>query len=191
LDPDVGTFEKLWHSVTPHGETTNEEYFRLRSGLIKFFQWRRGESPEDLADETLARVIDRLENGEVTSNLATYCYSVAAGVWKEYLGTRKKMRLAAVELEDILSLRAPLAEDLNDDDTKHECLELCLQKLLPKDRALILQYYQKEKSAKIEQRIKLAKDLGTSVNGLRVRIFRIRERLERCITQCMEEKAQE
>ncbi|HET9532865.1 MAG TPA: hypothetical protein VFQ92_21095, partial [Blastocatellia bacterium] len=59
-----------------------------------------------------------------------------------------------------------------------------LQRLSPDNRELILQYYDKEKGAKIESRKQLAERLGISVNTLRMRALRIREYLQRCVENC-------
>ena len=52
------------------------------------------------------------------------------------------------------------------------------------DRKLILSYYEGA-ATKIENRKQMAESLGISVNGLRIRVHRIREKLEKCITACL------
>jgi hypothetical protein len=55
---------------------------------------------------------------------------------------------------------------------------------------LILDYYAKEKQAKIDHRHELAQRLGISVETLRVRVFRVRASIEECIKNCLRRKQQ-
>jgi len=73
---------------------------------------------------------------------------------------------------------------------REECLHSCLLKLSADKRELILNYYAKEKQAKIEHRTEMARQLGTTVETLRVRVYRIRATLEGCIERCLDRMAQ-
>ena len=74
---------------------------------------------------------------------------------------------------------------------REECLHACLKKLGAKKKDLILKYYAKEKQAKIDQRAELATQLGTNVENLRVKVFRIRNTLVECIERCLDRKAKQ
>ncbi len=65
------------------------------------------------------------------------------------------------------------------------CLRDCLQTLSTDNRELILQYYQGEKSEKINNRKRLMERLGVPVNTLRMRALRLRERLQGCVEECL------
>jgi len=65
-----------------------------------------------------------------------------------------------------------------------DCLHGSLDQLSPPDRDVIVQYYQNEKSAKINNRKDLATKLGLQMNALRLRAFRIRAGLEACVERC-------
>ena len=65
------------------------------------------------------------------------------------------------------------------------CLESCLQKLEPAARELILRYYREEKQAKIADRGAMARSLGIGAPALRLRLHRIRGRLEPCVKDCL------
>jgi len=78
------------------------------------------------------------------------------------------------------------AEDENL-ELEYECFCACLQKLDQATRELILAYYLEEKQAKINHRKELAKELGLVPNALRVRMRRIRAKLEECIEICVEQ----
>lgn len=67
------------------------------------------------------------------------------------------------------------------------CLERCLSGLPAENRDLIVRYYEGEKSAKIENRKRLAAELEISVHALEVRAYRIREGLYDCISDCLKQ----
>jgi uncharacterized membrane protein len=67
-------------------------------------------------------------------------------------------------------------------------LQNCLQKLNSEQREFILNYYQGEKSEKINNRKKLVEDSGKGVTNLRVQAHRIRAKLQKCVTECVERK---
>ncbi|HWP42680.1 MAG TPA: sigma factor-like helix-turn-helix DNA-binding protein, partial [Blastocatellia bacterium] len=78
-----------------------------------------------------------------------------------------------------------------DSEARLRCLEECMQKLPPETRRLIISYYEGEEGAKIENRRRLAEQMDLSVNSLRIRLHRLRERLERCVSGCMNYDASE
>jgi hypothetical protein len=51
-----------------------------------------------------------------------------------------------------------------------------------------MQYYQDEKRDKIDHRKGLAERLGIPLNALRSRAQRMRDRLEKCVSECVEKK---
>ena len=72
-------------------------------------------------------------------------------------------------------------------EEKHECLELCLQRLSPIERELIRRYHEKdgEGKAKIVSRERLAQELGMTVSALRLKAFWLREKLRICMESCL------
>ncbi|HSE96730.1 MAG TPA: hypothetical protein VLD57_00580, partial [Blastocatellia bacterium] len=60
-------------------------------------------------------------------------------------------------------------------------------KLVSPDRKLMLQYYQDERRAKIDHRIDLARQMGVSLNTLRMRTHRIRQKLQKCVIDCLKQ----
>ncbi|MGH9938270.1 MAG: RNA polymerase sigma factor [Blastocatellia bacterium] len=157
------------------------KYESLRLTLIKFFDWRGARFPEECADETLNRVIRKIDEGETIRDVPTYCHGVARLVLLEKLKGPDSKR---ADIEDLspAALRAPEPEEKDD---KQECFEWCLNELPLESRQLILQYYSDEKREKIGRRLSLAQRLGIPLNALRSRAQRIRNRLEECIHDCM------
>jgi DNA-directed RNA polymerase specialized sigma24 family protein len=157
-----------------------EQYEHIRLALVKFFDWRRAQFPEELADEAINRVIRKVDEGESLRDVPSYCLGVARLVWRESLKRPESQR---ADLEEIGPLAAPSSE--NEEDERQACFERCLRELPPENRQIILQYYQDERRQKINNRLALTERLGIPLNALRSRVQRIRDRLEQCVVRCL------
>lgn len=151
------------------------KYEVIRFGLIKMLVRRGCHCAEELADETITRVVGKVERIADTyvGDPAPYFYGVAQNVFMEY--TRKRPQ----PLPRIV--QSPL-EDLDND---YECLEECLKYLSPESRWLIREYYQEDKKAKVDRRKQLAEQLGVTQHTLRMRAHRIKSILKKCILDCV------
>lgn len=185
--PTQDAFQKFLKWLDQGVDSGGERYLEVRRRLNSYFDRKNCLSSDELADETLTRVAQKLdEKGEITGlSPIHYCYVVAKFVFLEYL---RRPEQGQASLEDLTTLPKSrdnpgsgieaLAQD------KMECLETCLNKLAPADRELILDYYQGEQAIKIERRAQLAARLGISMNALSIRACRIRQRLELCVRRC-------
>ncbi len=171
----------------------------MRSRLIKFFECRNCEIALDLTDETINRVARRISEGEniPPASLSAYFYGVARNVLKEHRNSPEKN---ACSLDLLESSRHPVENPLEINRLRSEknlleqlleCLDSCVNKLSDKDREIILVYYEGEYGAKIENRRKIARIFGMNINNLRIRVFRIREKLERCVQLCRKKAVSE
>lgn len=158
------------------GSDAGEEYERLRFRLCTFFAQRRCRFPEELADETINRVILKIGEQTIENRLA-YFYGVAKNVYRESL--RKEREHLDV---DELSLAAPPAPE---PDFSAECLERCLAALPPESRGLILEYFSEAKHAKIELHRRISESFRVSQTALRMRVMRIKQKLSSCVRECM------
>jgi RNA polymerase sigma-70 factor (ECF subfamily) len=152
-----------------------DKYEEIRIRLIKMFETRGCAIPEDLTDETIDRVARKLDELAATyeGNPALYFHGVARLVHLEYL--RQRPRLITV----------PSPADPAETEQLHECLDRCLNRLSPRNRELILQYYEDEPQPGSDARKELARRLGISPNAVRIRTHRIRESLGRCVRDCL------
>ena len=91
-------FDKLLTCLDPDRERAGIRYEIVRLKLVKFFEWRGCESPEDQADETINRVARRIDEGEVINNLESYFLGVARLLLLESEKRRAKERAAVAEL---------------------------------------------------------------------------------------------
>jgi len=152
------------------------KYEDIRRKLIKIFVCQGCPSGEDLADETINRVIRKMPeladmyNGDP---LAYFC-GVARNVLLEHF---KK---------DSAALPLPPPDSPEQKEREYECLERCMKVLTPENRDLMLGYYKEEKRAKIVHRKELADRLGIALNALRIRAYRIRTGLQGCVENCLQ-----
>jgi DNA-directed RNA polymerase specialized sigma24 family protein len=181
-------FQNLLVRLHPDRNQAGEKYEELRRKLIKFFEWNSCSAPEDLVDETLDRVAKRLGAEEVR-DVSAFAWGVAKNVRQE--AQKRSARL--VPISDLPQGANPLREKENlenaiqermDQGRRSQCFLLCLQCLGTKDRDLFLKYHSAGEQAATERQ-HLADDFGLTIAALRVRINRMRERIERCVAGCM------
>lgn len=188
-DPAVPpeNFDEILAWLNPDREVAAVMYVQLRHDLAKLFTFRGCNDPEGLTDKVFDRVAKKLDEVRPTyvGDRRPYFRAVANNLVKEDL---KKARFQ-VSLEEP-EWREPTALRSKEDATEdmEECLSSCLQKLNPENRQLIVDYYAKEKQAKIDHRSELAQQLGISVVNLRVKAHRIRLSLHACIERCLKNK---
>jgi DNA-directed RNA polymerase specialized sigma24 family protein len=177
-----GAFEKLLAVLGPERELAAANYERIRLRLLRFFEWRRADCPEDLADRTIDRVGKRLEDGDTirASDPAAYFYGVARNVLKEHWSEKKREMSAVSRLGDL----PPVDQD-PESERRFRCLEECLEALPMENRGLVLDYYVGRGIGKIENRRRTALRLGVAPNALRIRMHRLRAGLEQCVERCM------
>jgi DNA-directed RNA polymerase specialized sigma24 family protein len=176
-----GAFERFLSCLDADIEHAGEKYEAIRRKLVKYFDWRGAHFPEECADETLDRVVRKLEAGETIRDIPTYCHGIARLV---FLETLKKPDNRRVGLDELSSVAAPPALR-EDEGAKQDCFARCLGGLPVESRQLLLQYYQDELREKINNRQAMADSLRIPLNALRSRVQRLRDKLERCITDCL------
>jgi DNA-directed RNA polymerase specialized sigma24 family protein len=175
--------EKFLAALDPDSHRAGEKYETIREALISFFDWQGGLSPEDLCDETLNRVVRKIDEGEVVRNIPAYCRAVARLVLLE---DRIVTTARRADVEELAALPAPAP--VENCDERSEWLKNCLRELPLESRQLVLQYYKEDKQQNIDARAALAARLGVPLNALRSRIQRLRDRLEHCVRRAMQRK---
>jgi RNA polymerase sigma factor (sigma-70 family) len=174
-----------------------EEYELTRAALVRLFRYRGCNSPHELADETIDRVARKLAEGTIVprQELVNYFYGVARNVLREYL---RDPETGSQSTDELAPAHHP-AEDPEESrrfsservifERRLLCLEGCLEQLPPETRTLIVTYYEGKEGAKIKNRQRLARELEVSLNSLRIRVHRLREQLETCVSTCMRQGA--
>ena len=174
--------EGLLACLDPDRALASDKYEQVRRKLIKFFGWRGCPFPDELADETINRVARKIDDGLTLSgdSIHRYFHGVARMLAKEAFKRRSREQLE-------VSLRFPLfvgGADEDDRQARLERLQRYLDGLSPEESELLLQYYRGEKSEKIHNRKELADRLNIPMNALRIRIHRLRGKLERGMEEC-------
>lgn len=171
-------FARFLACLNKDAERAGASYESIRLALIKFFDWRGALFPEELADESLNRVIRKIAEGDTPRDVPTYCHGVARIVLLESLKRPESRRADIEELGQVAA-----SEPEFEPDERLARFERCLRELSAESRQLILQYYQDERRLKINNRLSLAEKLGIPLNALRSRAQRIRDKLEECVTR--------
>ena len=187
-------FDGLLNSLSSDRDQAAEIYQEIRRKLTTFFEFRRCQFPQEQVDETINRVARRIVEGEIihASDITTYFYGVARNVVREYW---KGKNIEAARLHRFPQSNS-LAESVEEVSVREfgrveherqlECLESCLQALPEETCQLIVVYYQGDSGAQVRIRQSLASKLGISPTALRLRIARIRAKLDGCLKRCLE-----
>ena len=152
-------------------EEAGWKYEQIRTKMLSFFARRGCHNPEELFDRTIDRICGKIEVEAIESlrDVLAFCYAVGRFVALEYW---REMKLAPL-LEDV---KFKEIEDPEQNERKFEWLERRLNELNPRDRRLIIAYYQGEGRERIRKRKALASETG-GVNALRIQLCRVRARL--------------
>ncbi len=177
-------FDALLAQLDPDRERAGEIYENTRRKLVRLFEWRGCDGPEDLADETINRVARRMAEGVELKSDDSYGYfcGVAHLVYKETLRRASREFRALDSGEWPPPIYAP-GEGEEPADRRLECLRHCLGRIPQDRRDLLLRYHQGENN--IRNRKTLARDLGIPLNALRIRVHRERRKLEDCVHGCL------
>ena len=181
-------FEELLAALDTDRTRAAEKYERIRQRLTKLFEWRGCRNADELTDRTFDRVAKRLGEGATvtTADAYLFCHGVALNVLREHwrspghaTGTvlTDDPRLVAA---DPATAAASLATRLAHERLL-ERLAACLDALPPESRRLVAAYHLRE-NGRITARKALAAELGLPLNALRIRVFRLRQALERCVS---------
>ena len=173
------SFDCLLQALAPDRDRAALAYESLRGRLIAFFEWRACPNPDELADRTLDRLAQKLAGGAEVEQIYSYCCAIARLLMLE---ARREREHNEVVAQQAPRLQAPPGRAQT---ATLEALRACLERLPAKSRSLVLDYYEQDRLAKIEQRKGLAGRLGIPLNALRLRAFRVREALEKCVRESL------
>jgi len=191
LSPDVLTqeqFHGFLQRLNADREQAALKYEELHFKLVKFFQWSYCSAAEDLADETLTRTARKLHStAEEVLDVEAFVWGIARRIRQE--GRKKDLKtinLAQVpdnKLSDAGESIAAIHKKIQL-QKEVQCLRTCLGRLSQEDQELFLAY-RINKGRYVETRKRLAEKFGLTSGTLRVRVIRLREKLEKCVTKCL------
>ncbi len=165
-----------------------EKYGTLRYKLVNLLTWKgcSNSDADELADRTLDRVAAKIAEGEKVENISAYAASVARFILLEH-NRKKREDAAGDDLPEVAV--GPAIEILADRDERMDCLRDCMASTVPSstDQRIIVGYYDSEANEKNKHaRKRLAESLGMSIGALKVKACRLRDKLERCINDCVD-----
>jgi DNA-directed RNA polymerase specialized sigma24 family protein len=171
-------FDSLLSWLDADRDQAGTKYEQIRQRLIKIFTCRGCTDAEELADETISRVTLKAPkvSKDYVGDPALYFYGVAQKVFLESLRKHPP------------AVMPPPVVNSNEIEQEYECLERCMEQLSKSNKKLVLEYYQNDKRAKIDQRKEMAQRMGIAQNALRLRAHRIRLTLQRCVKSCLEQR---
>lgn len=164
-----------------------EKYETLRQKLTSLLAWKgcNDSDADELADRTIDRVAIKIAEGEKVENIGAYAGSVARFIWLEH-NRKKREDAAGDDLPEVAV--EPEIDVLKESDSRMECLRDCMASTIPNptDRKIIIGYYDTESNEKNKNaRKRLAETLDMSTGALKVKACRLRDKLERCINDCI------
>ncbi|MBS1793430.1 MAG: sigma-70 family RNA polymerase sigma factor [Acidobacteria bacterium] len=180
------SFEKLLALLDASDrEAAGASYEALRARLVRFFEWRGCETPEELADTVFDRLLKKIGEGEEIQNVTAYAATVARFVFKE---SRRNPAVFAESIDENPAAAGIAARETAEPDAagdrRFTCLEKCLGTFDAETRRLLIAYYDTDERTMIATRKRLAESLAVSLNTLRIRVCRLKSRLEGCVRDC-------
>ena len=181
-------FEKFLATLDDDRVQAGEKYVALRERLEKFFEWRNCENVSELADIVFDRVAKKIVEGEEIKNAEAYSVTVAKFVLME---SRREV-LRREELDEN-SHQENEGEEIESDENevkvrRLKCLNECLAEFPNDKRKILINYFDTEEKTYISKRKRLAKKLGLNLNSLRIRVCRLKSKLEKCTKECCEKE---
>lgn len=176
--PSQEAFEKLLAWLDPDCDKAAAKYERIHTRIVNILSARGCWMAEDLADETfnvVASQIDRLVE-TYDGDPALYFYGVSRRIHQEWLKTLRPPP------------PSPSPPDSRDKERLALCLDKCLKRLAtPEEAQMVVRYHEGEGQERIDNRRKMADELGITLNALRIRICHLQARIRPCIEECVDE----
>ena len=178
-------FDKLLSRLADERDQAGEKYELLRLKLTEYFIVRGCLCSDELTDISLFRVAKKIGEETEIINLQAYAHGVARLVWLEYLKSPENNYVPLADLPLVF-----LPEETSEPDQRQKCFDQCLLALPGSDRDLIIEYWQPDHQPRQHLRRQIATRLRLSSVALRIRIHRIRTRLEECVFKCLQPQAE-
>lgn len=168
-------FQRFLAALSSDPEISPKLYQELRDKLVRYFTLRGLLRADEAADETIDRVVKKIEDGAEIDNVTRFSYGVARLVIFEFFRAQGK-ESGALKLFEHHEVPA----DDEDETLLAVFLRECLAELSEDSKSLVLEYYSfNGKHSK--DREKVAASHGLTLNHLRVKIYRIKKKLGRCV----------
>lgn len=173
-------FERLLLYLDPDREKAGELHELLWQKMREFFAARGSLCTEDLADEAMSRLAKKISEGEEILDVNKYSFGLARLIWLESLRRPENKHVSFDEAPVLLSG----ASDFLLTKEENTCFVYCLGQISKEEQTLITEYWDHDEEMHYEARKQQAEKLGISSTALRIRISRIKKKLDDCLENC-------
>lgn len=177
-------FDKFLLTLNKDRNIAAEKYIALRSRLERFFEWRDCENVEELTDIVFDRVSKKISEGEIIENVEAYSVTVAKFVLME--NRRNVLRNEELNENSAEIISENETENNESKEKQIKCLQECLSKFPTDKKKLLIEYFDTDEKTLIPKRKSLSKKMGINLNSLRIRVSRLKSKLEECVKECCE-----
>jgi RNA polymerase sigma-70 factor (ECF subfamily) len=151
-----------------------DRVFSLVIGIV-----RNREVAEELSQDIFLKVFRSLGKFRRESSFSSWIYRIA---YNAAVSETRKKKTYFRSFDEQLERLAVLGSDDNavveENENRHVLLEKALKELPPQEKLILMLYYFEEKS--IEE---VSKDTGLSLSNVKVRLFRLRNKLKGIMEQ--------
>lgn len=191
------TFHNLFALLSDDPREALQLYQWIYRDLLIFFAGRNADDADDLASETIKRVLESLARGKSVvfprGGEKAYFFGFAKLVLLEFY--RKKPSLTSIdEMADQIPADDPRAPGIVTRIHKQReirCVRACFTQLPKAEQELLAAYYAESSEEALKaSRKQLARQLGITPNALKLRIARLRNKLVDCKANCLKKRSQ-
>jgi DNA-directed RNA polymerase specialized sigma24 family protein len=156
----------------PDSAEAERQLLKIQRKLVNFFEWNLRHSAEDLAQETLRRVMDRLRDpaANIYVPIEFFCIGVARNVLKEARKAKPETPVDSEMLDSLQQLASSSYSTPYEERVYDELLSQCRRVVREEDIELIQEW---EYTTAAE----LARRFSTTEGAIRIRIYHIRRKL--------------
>jgi hypothetical protein len=177
-------FARFLSWLDPDPERAGEVYNLFHRKLTMYFTGRGcGVWAADLASETLDRTAGKFSDGGVIEDRepGRYLFHVAGFILREHFRRHKE-----APLEPDIAGTSPAIEE----PVAVFCCKSCLRRFSNDEKTLLQDYFAGEKEGESKRiREEVATDLNLAPGALRIKVFRLKQKLTRCMTECLQSDA--
>lgn len=173
-------FERLLLCLDVDREKAGDEYLLLWQKMREYFAARGSTCAEELADETISRLARKIADGEQIRDILRFSFGLSRLIWMESL---RKPENSYISFDDAPTLSVVLPDFLLRKE-QNACYLHCIRQITDEEKNLMIEYWEDDQGLHYEARKLLAEKKGISPTALRIRVSRIKRKLEVCMENC-------
>lgn len=172
------SLQRLLEIFSSNQDEAGITYNELRNSLVRFFQIKGDFDPDEAADLTLDRAALKVPKDTPIENLTGFCFGVARFIFLERVKRTKKLNVAA----DEFYRKRNLSEIVQETDDEFFVFRDCFEKLTSAEKLFLRGYFVDLSFSELDKcRRQICLENDITPNNLRLKVFRLRQRLENCV----------